>query len=290
MLTVSVSSPDDFVVREGDPVTLNFAMTGTEGTVIYSFNIIDETTDGSDHDGSLPGTSFVLFSPFEVTRTLPVQFGTSKDRVDEETETFSIEVTLDGGVFDTGGTTKSFQVSILDDVQQHGTKASDRFIGSADADLYNGYAGRDVIKGRAGDDVLKGGGGNDRVVGGAGDDRVLGNGKNDNLVGNAGADFLNGGKGADKLNGGKGRDILVGKGGDDVFKFSKGRDVIRDFDRKGDDVINLRKVASIDDFTDLVDNHLTFDSGKVFIDDLSGNVLKLKNTTLASLTEDDFLF
>lgn len=290
MLTVSASSPDGFVVREGDPVTIDFAMTGTEGSVIYSFNIVDETTDPSDHDGSIPGTSFVLFSPFEVTRTLPVQFGTSKDRIDEGTETLQIEVTLDGGVFDTGGTTKSFQLTILDDVQQHGSKLPDRFIGSTDADLYNGYAGRDIIKGMAGDDVLKGGGGKDRVIGGAGDDRVMGNGKNDKLMGSAGSDYLAGGKGADKLNGGKGRDILKGQGGDDVFKFSKGKDVIRDFDKKGDDVINLRNVASIDDFTDLVDNHLTFKSGHAFIDDLAGNKLKLNNTTLASLSDDDFLF
>ncbi|MEX0338443.1 MAG: calcium-binding protein [Arenibacterium sp.] len=290
MLTISVSSPDDFVVREGDPVTLDLAMTGTEGSVIYTFNVIDETTDASDHDGTIPGTSFVLFSPFEVTRTLPIEFGTLKDRIDEETETFSIQISLEGGVFESGNTTESFQVSILDDVQQHGTMKSDQFAGSSGEDLYNGYGGRDVIKGMGGDDFLRGGGGADRVVGGLGSDRLLGNAKKDNLLGKAGADILFGGKGADKLNGGKGRDILVGQGGDDVFKFSKGRDVIRDFDKKGDDVINLRKVASIEDFTDLVDNHLSFKSGHAFIEDANGNTLKINNTTMASLSADDFLF
>lgn len=290
MLTVALSSADGFVVREGEGFLIDFAVTGTVGQVTYAFRMLDETTDASDYVGMTSSPDFTLFSSIELTRVVQAEFLTLRDRVDEGTETLNLEVTLDGAVFESGANTELFRISILDDIAQHGTSSADRFKGNSDADIYSGYGGRDIIKGAGGDDKLKGGGGGDRMVGGAGDDRVIGNGGNDKMVGSAGADFLAGGKGNDKLNGGKGRDVMVGNAGDDVFKFTKGRDVVRDFDKRGDDVINLRKAAGIDDFADLIDNHLSFDGGNAIIDDLSGNILILRNVTSSSLASDDFLF
>ncbi|MEX0280680.1 MAG: calcium-binding protein [Arenibacterium sp.] len=290
MVTVSVASPDAFQAREGEAVSLVFSITGTNEPLDFDLRLVYDTADETDIVAPFETTSFVPIEPIPDARKLFVQFETVKDRVDEVTETFALAVSLEGAVFQSGSATESFTVSILDDIEQHGSNGADRFKGAATQDIYNGYGGRDVIKGLGGDDTLKGGGGKDRVVGGAGDDRVEGNAGNDKLAGGGGADFLAGSKGADTLNGGKGRDVLVGQAGDDVFVFSKGRDVIRDFDKKGDDVINLRKVKSIDDFDDLLDNHLTFDSGNAFISDLKGNKLKLNNTSLDSLSADDFLF
>jgi Ca2+-binding RTX toxin-like protein len=290
MLTVSVNSADGFVVREGDGFLISFGVTGTVGQVTYSFRNLDETTDASDYVGMTSSPDFSLVSPIEITREIPAEFLTLRDRVDEQTETLNLEVSLDGGVFASGSDTQVFRISILDDIQQHGTSGSDRFIGNRDADIYSGYGGRDIIKGAGGDDKLKGGGGGDRIVGGGGDDRVIGNGGNDKLVGRAGSDFLAGGKGNDKLNGGKGRDVMVGHAGDDVFKFTKGRDVVRDFDKRGDDRVDLRKAAGIDDFDDLLDNHLSFNNGHAIIDDLSGNTLTLRNVAEGSLDANDFLF
>ena len=93
------------------------------------------------------------------------------------------------------------------------------------------------------------------------------------------------------LSGGNGDDLLIGGGGLDRFIFSKGDDVVRDFDAVNNrEKIDLRKAASITDFTDLMAQHLIQVGQNVVIDDLNGNTMTLNGVTLADLGADDFLF
>ncbi len=98
-----------------------------------------------------------------------------------------------------------------------------------------------VLRGTPDGEALRAASGNDRIAGLAGDDM---------LFGFRGDDRLYGGKGDDLLYGGLGRDVMKGGRGDDVFVFSalgqsvrgSERDVIRDFDRRGDDRIDLSEI------------------------------------------------
>lgn len=117
-----------------------------------------------------------------------------------------------------------------------------------------------------------------------------------------GDDTVFGGAGNDLLNGGYGNDILTGGDGADVFSFQDGffdsrtntptgfgSDTITDF-ATGEDKISLVYVMTIEDFTDLLANHLTQSGDDVVITDFYGNSITLLGVTAASLTEDDFIF
>ncbi len=54
------------------------------------------------------------------------------------------------------------------------------------------------------------------------------------------------------MNGGLGNDRMAGFGGDDRFVFNGGRDVIVDYDAT-DEILDLRSIAGIDDFADVID-------------------------------------
>lgn len=183
---------------------------------------------------------------------------------------------------------------------------NDKIIGSALDDVFGGGLGRDIIKGLGGDDTLNGGAGKDRVDGGTGADILKGGGQNDLLLGGSGRDDMDGGAGSDvlkgggqndkmvgrggrdKFDGGTGNDLMIGGAGVDTFIFSKGDDKIKDF--KPIDKINLKGVASITGFNDLIKNHTTDVGGNLVIDDGAGNTLTLIGVTEASLVTDDFLF
>lgn len=181
-----------------------------------------------------------------------------------------------------------------------GTRFGDRLYALSGNDKLTGYAGHDSLIGGSGSDTLfggtgrdhlKGGGGGDRLKGGGGSDRLEGGGGSDRLDGGAGKDRLIGGRGRDKLDGDGGNDRLTGGGGHDTFVFSRGNDVVTDFNAASTaERVDLRGVASISGFDDLMDHHISGANGDVIIDDLNGNTLTLKNTTLDSLGADDFLF
>jgi Ca2+-binding RTX toxin-like protein len=135
-----------------------------------------------------------------------------------------------------------------------------------------------------GDDFLFGGNGYDRLFGGAG---------NDTLVG--GADY----------------DDLIGGAGNDTFRYdsaadspSDGWDCIIDFDRNGDDVIDLSRVYTgtlafrgTNVFTGIGQVRVEDDAGPwvTLQVNLDGNIntvemeIRLANTTAASVTTGDFL-
>ena len=106
-------------------------------------------------------------------------------------------------------------------------------------------------------DVLNAGNGNDRLGGGAGDDR---------------------------LKAGAGQDVMIGGAGADTFFFTSGDDRINDF-AVANEVINLAKIAGLDNFTDVAaaaeqtgaDVELTFDEGVLTLRDVDINALSVDN-------------
>ncbi|MEH7826713.1 calcium-binding protein [Gemmobacter denitrificans] len=142
-----------------------------------------------------------------------------------------------------------------------------------------------VMKGRGGADRLTGGNGRDDLYGGAQSDRLVGRDGADNLIGGLGADTLIGGEGNDRLWGGSGRDLFV-------FGAESGEDEIVDFSAFGptSDRIDLRGVAGITGFRDLMRNHLVVDGDDLILQLGGANRVELENTARADLDAGDFLF
>ncbi|MEY1555008.1 calcium-binding protein [Yoonia sp. R2331] len=185
----------------------------------------------------------------------------------------------------------------------------DIFRGGALAETAIGGGGEDLMIGGAGDDDLSGGGGNDDLRGGQGDDTLRGDNGNDSMRGNKGNDDIRGGSGNDNMRGGHGDDNMVGGGGSDVifgdrgddamsggtggdtfvFRSGFGHDVISDFSDNNNEKINLRDVAAITGFGDLVNNHLTQDNGDAVIT-VGDNSIRLTGFAASALDAGDFLF
>lgn len=164
----------------------------------------------------------------------------------------------------------------------HGKAGNDILFGEGGNDTLRGGSGTDKLFGDLGGDKLFGGGGRDKLSGGVGRDKLFGNSGNDNLFGNGGRDRLDGGAGNDKLSGGLGSDRFI---------FRSGNDVITDFSTTDNrEQINLRNVNSIIGFTDLINNHLTEESGNVVIHDAIGNTLTLLDVNITDLDRGDFIF
>lgn len=134
--------------------------------------------------------------------------------------------------------------------------------------------------------VLEGGDGRDRLNGGDGDDVINGN---------AGIDRLDGGDGNDILSGGAGRDNLRGGDGDDIFVYNDGDglDLIRDFDIRGDDKLQLN-VDGIDSVEDFLATQVSVrdagDGVTALFDFGGGDQISLTLFAVENLTEDDFIF
>lgn len=194
--------------------------------------------------------------------------------------------------------------------QVTGGNGDDSFDGGAGNDIINGGAGDDTlsgglgddtIDGGSGDDVVSGGIGNDTLKAGSGDDKVDGGDGNDIIdagsgddiiLTGAGADKVNAGSGNDIIDGGLGDDILTGGSGGDVFVFTAGfgKDMITDFVASGSskDFIQF----STDLFTDYADvmSHTAQVGSSIVVTLDESNSVTLANTSLSSLTADDFRF
>lgn len=169
----------------------------------------------------------------------------------------------------------------------YGADGDDEISGGLGADEIYAGANNDTIYAGDGNDTVGGLTGNDLIWAGGGDDAAFGGTGNDTVLGLAGDDDIWGGDGADLLDGGTGNDTLRGGADADTLVFSAGVDQVIGFDAA--DRIDLSGVASITDFTDLLDNHL---SGMVnaVIDDGLGNTMTLLGVGIAALVEDDFIF
>lgn len=116
-------------------------------------------------------------------------------------------------------------------------------------------------RGGAGDDLLIGNEAKNRFWGGAGDDTIISSSGNDKMKGDAGADTF-------------------------VFGRGDGHDIIYDF--KGEDVINLVKLAGVTSFSSFKSHAVDTDDGVLLT--AGSDTLLLKGVTESSLNKGDFLF
>lgn len=248
------------------------------GNVVFSFDGLHDALYGGDGNDRIGGT---------FAGTLTIDGGRGSDQI-FISAIFPTTAVIYGG----DGDDAAF-----------GNNLSDRLYGGDGDDLLTGHAatnrnavvqpsvtefsGNDEIYGGAGRDALYGFDGDDQIYGGSGDDsgsiRVAGDGFYSDptlantetpvagLHGGAGNDYLDGGGGNDLISGGPGRDVMIGGSGRDVFDFDsegdslkgKLRDVIRDFDRKEGDLIDL---SGIDAKVGGVDNKFKYIGGREFHD------------------------
>lgn len=201
-------------------------------------------------------------------------------------------------------------------VRREGTDGRDVIIGRGDDDIVTAGDGNDLVFGGRGFDVIDGGDGRDKIFGGAGDDEISGGGGRDwisggrgydlidggdgrdTIFGGAGGDWISGGDGRDWISGGRGDDRIAGGAGnddirgglgDDTFYFGTGdgHDVIRGFDRQGDDLFVL-SLEGIDSFDDVLAAASQERRGVEL--DFGDDSLFLSGTRLSALDEGDFLF
>jgi Ca2+-binding RTX toxin-like protein len=166
-------------------------------------------------------------------------------------------------------------------IEQAGTRSNDLLLGSdAAQDWIAGNLGDDTIYGHAGDDKLNGNRGNDIIFGGLGNDKVIGGAGDDDLYGEDGNDRISGDQGNDRMTGGAGRDTFIF-----INKFHS--DTITDFNPEDDTIQFARK--SFQSFA-AVQAAWQQDGDDVLIHAPGGNVLRIENVLIESLTAADFLF
>ena len=211
------------------------------------------------------------------------------------TDTFSnIEKVLFGSgndVINGGSGDDVFDGGAGNDIMNGGA-GDDTLSGSAGDDTIDGGSGDDILSGGIGNDVLKAGSGDDEVDGGEGNDIIDAGSGDDIILAGAGVDKVNAGSGNDIIDGGIGDDILTGGSGSDVFVFSAGfgKDMITDFAASGSQKDFIQFSTDLfTDYADVMSNAEQVGSSIVVtLDD--NNTVTLANTSLASLTADDFRF
>ncbi|MDZ4062731.1 MAG: hypothetical protein U1C75_16310, partial [Brevundimonas sp.] len=144
-------------------------------------------------------------------------------------------------------------------------------------ELYNSGLITGVTTLGEGDDLYDGRGG--IQLGG-----VHGDEGDDTLIGGAGVDQLFGGTGSDLIAGGGGNDVLTGGEGRDTFHFASGdgRDVIKDFDAAGGEVIRITGYTAYQSIEQV--------GADVRIVLSSSDSLLLEGVTLSAVTSANFVF
>ena len=168
-----------------------------------------------------------------------------------------------------------------------GTNRADTLFGTARADAISGLGGNDTISGLGGSDRINGNRGSDTIVG----DGVDSRGK---PAGRPGNDVIVGRSGNEIITGCKDDDTLTGAGGNDTFVYSRswgiGHDMITDFG----DVAGNQDVIRMEDglFTNFgaLQAAMTQVGSDVVIAIDTANTIKLLGVSLASMTQDDFVF
>jgi Ca2+-binding RTX toxin-like protein len=129
------------------------------------------------------------------------------------------------------------------------------------------------------------------ITGDTTDDTLSGDGGPNGLFGLEGSDTLIGNGGDDLIDGGSGNDYLVGGLGDDVFVFADGdgNDIIADFvaGAESDDLIDLRKLSTINSFAEVVAAATEVD-GDTVITTGDTDSITLEGVRIADLEESDF--
>ncbi|MEX0280871.1 MAG: calcium-binding protein [Arenibacterium sp.] len=191
----------------------------------------------------------------------------------------------------------------------------DTLVGKKGSQIFRGLQGEDNINGAKGIDTVRhdrdyrfDGGDNGVIVNlkrgfaidGFGDqdtlrsiENAVGTNKADKFVGTGGKNVFVGLNGKDRFDGLGGNDTFTGGGGNDrfVFKGNFGNDVITDFTTKGKkEKIDISDIASIRNFKDLKNNHLSNENGNAVIDDGNGNTITINDVLKGALLANDFLF
>jgi Ca2+-binding RTX toxin-like protein len=131
----------------------------------------------------------------------------------------------------------------------------------------------------------------EKAYGGDGNDNVIGNAQSNVLLGGRGNDALSGGAGRDRLEGGIGNDSFTGGADNDLFVIRRdagSTDTITDFNAaSGVEKIVIAGFDSVTDFTQL---SLLQVGANVQIGLGQGQSVIVNNTTLAQLSEQNFVF
>lgn len=177
-------------------------------------------------------------------------------------------------------------------VTHTGTNAAESFIGGVADDIVDAGAGADTVIGGLGWDVINGGAGADILRGNDGNDEISGDFGRDMIFGGDGDDMLNGGDGQDDIFGGQGDDMIEGGAGDDMFLFigGDGRDIIRDFELRGDDDTVVVDVEGFDSFADVQAVALQHASGVNLNFGVTDGGIFLVGLQLGDLDAGDFAF
>ncbi|MGB7433393.1 MAG: M10 family metallopeptidase C-terminal domain-containing protein [Ahrensia sp.] len=197
------------------------------------------------------------------------------------------------------------------------------FFGGGGADAIRGNGGNDIIYGEGGNDLLFDGFGADTYYGGSGFDTMMfvnalsgvfvnllagrgyigetagdtyssveglvGSRFGDVLFGDNATNTIDGRIGGDAIDGKGGRDTLTGGGGNDKFIFGigSGVDLITDFDKSGNDVIDI-KAFGFGNFSQ-VTSRMTDLGSDVLVNLGGGDQIRIADVEIASLTATDFI-
>jgi predicted extracellular nuclease/2',3'-cyclic-nucleotide 2'-phosphodiesterase (5'-nucleotidase family) len=287
------TSYDDLLIGTSGANTLN----GGGGNDVLNGGDGDDTLRGGvGNDTIIGGAGFDTLDLSDATGKVSLDLAAGKaSGAGIGTDTFTgIEAFLLGAGNDevTGGNGDEILDGGAGNDTLKGGAGDDRLSGGDGNDNVDGGSGDDAVDGGAGDDTLKGGSGDDMVAGGDGADTIDAGSGDDMVSGGAGNDTLKGASGADIIDGGAGKDILTGGSSSDVFVFAAGfgKDIITDFAASGSakDIIEF----SVDLFADYAEvmSHTAQNGANVVITLDQDHAVTLANTSLASLTADDFRF
>lgn len=268
---------------------INFVAAGTPGGINFGWNYRegDQDYDGENEPGDPPGGLVFTDPVFDyshqgtnasVTGGVVIRGqGKGLDGAyvfsDFMTGRFYTLRMVDGTVEDAMDRSSQLRGDKLEQITAYGVDGD----GNALAVSLNGGIYRLRFGAAAGD-------GNDELHGGDGGDRLYGGAGNDRLFGGSGHDVLDGGIGNDRHRGGDGADVFI-------FGSGLGKDVVIDFDAKGDnhDRLDLRGLKAITDFRDMRSEHLETDGDNVVISAGSDRIT-LENVRVADLDRVDFDF
>ena len=214
---------------------------------------------------------------------------------------------IHGGFTIANGVTLENATSGSGDDMLTGNEAGNRLSSRGGSDQLWGMGGDDFLLGGAGNDELDGGEGHDvadysdaasavtidlaytgvQFTRGGGLDRLT---SIEGAAGSAFADILIGSSGANSLSGGGGNDTLTGGAGADRFVYGAagfGDDRIADF-QNGVDLIDMRGLAGVDDFSDVRISSVGLDVVITFGD--GADTIRLSGVAASSIGAEDFLF
>lgn len=254
------------------------AIFDADGTLVTTFDAIDDASDGSTHQFEIPeGVSIGqirLSHSGQYIHVAEIRVLVENEGAQQNSAVLNDDINLP-------------DLILSDDDILNGGAGNDRLYGGDGDDALNGDAGDDLLSGGMGDDLLSGGTGSDVIRDGAGDDTISGGDGTDmistlsganSVDGGADGDLIIGGVGADTLDGGAGDDVIIGDisdaffgndhlaggAGDDLLQGGRGADVFVFDINEGNDTIASLQV----DYADVANTTATDGDFQVTLDRL----------------------